>query len=103
LQGVFIVAVLTDLPQNTSSLSWWLEVGVTRPLCIYYFGPFSSQLDATSAQNKYFEDLKHQNMQIVYAAIKFCQPRQLIIHENELTIHDFKISPPTFFEALVMR
>jgi hypothetical protein len=97
------VAILTDIPQTELSLSWWLEVGATHPLCIYYFGPFESQLAAESAQTEYFEDLKHKKSQIVYACVKFCQPRQHIIHENELTIEDLKVSPPTFFEALVMQ
>jgi hypothetical protein len=92
-----------DERNNELSLDWWIEVGATHPLCIYYFGPFENQLAAESSKDEYLEDLRPEKSAIVYSRVKFCQPRKRIIQENQLTINDLSISPPTFFEALVMR
>ena len=89
--------------EKTLSLSWWLEVGATHPLRICYFGPFADHSEAEYAKNEYFEDFEHEKTHTVYARAKFCQPRKRLIHENELTIEDLKVSPLTFFEAMVIR
>jgi Domain of unknown function (DUF1816) len=93
----------TDERNNELSLNWWIEVGATHPLCIYYFGPFENQVDAEFSKDECLEDLEHEKSAIVYARVKFCQPRKRVIQENQFTIHDLSISPPTFFQALVMR
>jgi Domain of unknown function (DUF1816) len=89
--------------QSVLNVGWWLEVGAIHPLRISYFGPFADRSEAECARQEYLEDFKHEKADIVYARAKLCQPRQRIIYENELTIEDLKGSPPTFFEALVMR
>ncbi|NCJ07450.1 DUF1816 domain-containing protein [Synechococcales cyanobacterium C] len=91
--------------QNTLPMmpAWWLEVGTLNPLCIYYFGPFRDRQETEASQFDYLKDLKQENAQVIYTHCKFCQPRQLTISEQELTIHDLKVCPVNFFEALVMR
>jgi hypothetical protein len=77
-------------PNNkTAKLSWWLEIGTTNPLCIYFFGPFVDRVEAESSQEGFSQDLKDENAQVLYCNIKFCQPHQLTIEEDELSIIAF--------------
>ncbi|NJM77301.1 MAG: DUF1816 domain-containing protein [Acaryochloridaceae cyanobacterium RU_4_10] len=92
-----------DDRQSILSVGWWLEVGATHPLRISYFGPFEDHTAAECAKHEFLEDFEHEKANIVYARARLCEPRQRVIYENELTIEDLKTSPPTFFEALVMR
>jgi Domain of unknown function (DUF1816) len=89
--------------QSPLSVGWWLEVGATHPLRISYFGPFEDHTKAECAKYEYLEDFETEKPNIVYARAKFCQPRKRLINENELTLEDLRMSPVTFFEALVMR
>jgi hypothetical protein len=84
-----------------SDLAWWLEVGTLNPLCIYYFGPFEIEQEAFRAKQGFLQDLRNENSIIVFARCNFCKPRQLTIHQNELTIQDLELTPVHFFEALV--
>jgi Domain of unknown function (DUF1816) len=101
--GVLKMTLAVDNPQSTLSVGWWLEVGATHPLRISYFGPFTDQSEAEAARHEYLEDFEPERTNLVYARAKFCQPRKRLINENELTIEDLRLSPVTFFEALVMR
>ena len=87
----------------TLRFSWWIEVFTAHPSCIYYFGPFTNQKEADSAQDGYLEDLRNEGAHIVSVRTQLCQPRKLTIYENELTIHDLEFSPLTFFQGLVIR
>jgi hypothetical protein len=82
-------------------VGWWLEVGTLNPLCIYFFGPFEGQQEAEAAKRGYFEDLEREDARILYFNVKFCQPRKLTIHAEEVTIPDLQLSSPSFFEALI--
>jgi hypothetical protein len=75
-----------------SELDWWLEVGTIHPICIYFFGPYADQLEAESAKEGFFQDLGGENAWILYSRVKCCQPRQLTIEGNELTMTDLKLS-----------
>jgi Domain of unknown function (DUF1816) len=97
------MTLAVDNPQSTLSVDWWLEVGNTHPLRISYFGPFEDHTEAERAKHEYLEDFDTEKTNIVYARAKFCQPRKRLINENELTLEDLRMSPVTFFEALVMR
>jgi Domain of unknown function (DUF1816) len=97
------MTLAVDNPQSPLSVGWWLEVGATHPLRIYYFGPFEDHTKAECAKHEYLEDCETEKPNIVYARAKFCQPRKRLINENELTLEDLRMSPVTFFEALVMR
>lgn len=97
------MTLTVDSPKNTLNVGWWLEVGATHPLSISYFGPFEDRTAAEGAKHEFLEDFEQAKANIIYARSRFCQPRQRLIYENELTIEDLTVSPVTFFEALVMR
>jgi hypothetical protein len=85
----------TDLP-----LAWWLEVGTLKPLCIYYFGPFESQQETHTAKHGFLRDLENKNVILAFACSKFCQPQQLTIDKNDLTIEDLKTYPGQFLKSV---
>lgn len=81
-------------------LGWWLEVGAADPPCINFYGPFESKAEAEAAKLEYSGEAE-QTAPIIYSLSKFCQPRQRIIKEQELTIQDLEGCSPTFFETLL--
>lgn len=90
---------LTDKGRELCS-GWWLEVGAANPPCIQFYGPFESKAEAEAAKPEY-DRLSEQPATIIYSVSKFCQPRQRVIQEKELTIQDLQSCPPTFFEAML--
>ncbi|ESA37485.1 hypothetical protein N836_02935 [Leptolyngbya sp. Heron Island J] len=36
---------------------WWIEILTNTPDCIYYFGPFKDEAEASKAKAGYIEDL----------------------------------------------
>lgn len=44
---------------------WWLKITTAQPQCVYYFGPFSSQREATSNIAGYRADLEAEQARIV--------------------------------------
>ena len=87
--------------QNLPNLGWWLQVDARNPICIYFFGPFTSQEEAERSKDGFFTDLRQEGAYIIYSEIKFCQPRQLTIYEDELNIRDLETSSTHFFLNLV--
>jgi hypothetical protein len=65
-----------------SSLSWWVEINTSVPLCTYYFGPFDSQAEARDSRTGYVDDLYHEGVRDVIALVKRCQPRRLTIDQG---------------------
>lgn len=61
---------------------WWIELVTRTPECVYYFGPFDSQLEARSHQSGYIEDLQAEGAQISSIQIQRSQPKQLTIFNN---------------------
>jgi hypothetical protein len=82
-------------------LAWWLEVGTLNPFCVYYFGPFELEQEVAQSKQGFLQDLRNEKSIIIFARSNFCQPRQLTIYQNEITIQDLEIKPVQFFEALV--
>jgi Domain of unknown function (DUF1816) len=82
-------------------LAWWLEVGTLKPFCVYYFGPFETEQEVAQSKHGFLQDLRNEQSMIIFSRSNFCQPRQLTIHQNELTIQDLELTPVHFFEALV--
>jgi hypothetical protein len=58
----------------TSNLPWWVEISTITPKCLYYFGPFSSSVEAQAHQSGYIEDLQKEGAQGITAQVKQCQP-----------------------------
>ncbi len=65
-----------------SGLSWWVKLKTVRPSCTYYFGPFSHQTEAISAQTGYIKDLQEERASVVSIEINQEQPKMLTISEE---------------------
>ena len=66
---------------QTLGLAWWIEVKTDD--CTYFFGPFTSQNDASAAQAGYIEDLEQDGESNIQARlIRGKQPQQLTIEEG---------------------
>ena len=59
--------------------AWWVEITTDRPHCTYYFGPFTSAVEADEAKAGYVEDLESESAQGIQVAIKRCKPVQMTI------------------------
>ncbi|MDJ0531708.1 MAG: DUF1816 domain-containing protein [Xenococcaceae cyanobacterium MO_207.B15] len=66
-----------------AELSWWVKITTATPYCIYYFGPFDSQAEATVAQYGYMEDLMTEKATGINIDIKQDQPKVLTISEED--------------------
>jgi Domain of unknown function (DUF1816) len=62
---------------------WWLEVVTINPHCIYYFGPFDSQMEAELAQAGYVEDLQQEGAEGIKTEIKWYSPSVLTIYQED--------------------
>lgn len=72
--------------QTQKDFAWWVEVITTQPKCTYYFGPFVSSEEAKRAESGYVEDLEQEGSQGIATQVKWCQPKELtIIEEEQLT------------------
>lgn len=67
---------------NTMGLAWWIEILTDNPRCTYYFGPFLSSDEATTAKAGYLEDLEQEGAQGIKVAIKRCKPDHLTISDD---------------------
>ena len=62
------------------STSWWIKITTAEPNCIYYFGPFESEKEATQHQAGFIEDLQQENAQQITASIqRSSAPEQLTV------------------------
>lgn len=65
------------------SKAWWVEIKTNQPACTYYFGPFDSELEATTAQGGYIEDLEQEGAQNIRPVVQLCSdPDQLTITDE---------------------
>ncbi|TAF54312.1 MAG: DUF1816 domain-containing protein [Oscillatoriales cyanobacterium] len=63
--------------------AWWVKVSTKTPACVYYFGPFGSEAEATTAQTGYVEDLKQEGAQDIAVTILRCkQPDNLTVFDE---------------------
>lgn len=97
---------LSTTPTDNTEISgsnWWLEMGTVNPRCLYFFGPFEDQLAAESSKEGFSQDLEGENARVLCSKVKFCQPRQLTLDGNELTLHDLKHSLSAFLQLFAKR
>lgn len=66
---------LDDLSQSP----WWVKITTIHPFCIYYFGPFQHQTEATVAEYKYIEDLMAEKAHGISTEIVQDRPQTLTI------------------------
>lgn len=62
-------------------LPWWVEIVTAKPKCVYYFGPFDSQREATETQSGYIKDLIEEKATGISIKIKQDRPKILTISE----------------------
>ncbi len=68
------------------SASWWLKITTAEPSCIYYFGPFDSELEAEQAKPGYIEDLQQEGAQQITTSLQqSAEPKELTI-ETEASL-----------------
>ncbi len=65
------------LDPSLKPLAWWIEIYTDFPRCLYYFGPFNSELEAKTYQGGYIEDLQQEGAEGIVIQIKQCQPTNL--------------------------
>lgn len=73
--------VLTKILQFLG-LAFWVEIVTDNPNCTYYFGPFSTEEEATSSRAGYVEDLENEGAQGILVNIKRCKPTDLTIFDE---------------------
>ena len=62
------------------SNSWWVKITTSEPNCVYYFGPFDDELEATQAKPGFIEDLEQEGaLQIQTSLQNTPEPRELTI------------------------
>ncbi|MBE9067235.1 DUF1816 domain-containing protein [Leptolyngbya cf. ectocarpi LEGE 11479] len=60
--------------------TWWIEVSTDTPRCIYYFGPFKHESEASQAAAGYVEDLEQEGAVLCQTSImKRPTPKQLTV------------------------
>ena len=73
--------ILTNFFQGLG-WAWWVEVVTQNPRCTYYFGPFLSTKEATTALKGYVEDLEQEGALGISVQVKRCKPQSLTIAED---------------------
>jgi Domain of unknown function (DUF1816) len=51
--------------------AWWVEISTERPHCVYYFGPFTTAVEADAAKVGYIEDLESESAQGIQFTIEY--------------------------------
>ncbi len=64
------------------SPAWWAEITTASPRCIYYFGPFQTFEEASSAYPGYIDDLDSEGAQGIVVMIRRCKPEVLTIFDQ---------------------
>lgn len=59
--------------------AWWVKITTEQPHCVYYFGPFTTAVEADNAKAGYIEDLESESAQGIQVSIERCKPSQLTI------------------------
>ncbi|MBE9065357.1 DUF1816 domain-containing protein [Leptolyngbya cf. ectocarpi LEGE 11479] len=69
---------------SSFSKPWWVEISTSQPRCLYYFGPFDSELEAIQHQEGYIEDLEQEGAQQIDVTVKCCaEPALLTVEYTE--------------------
>jgi hypothetical protein len=68
---------------NGLGLAYWIEIRTDRPVCTYYFGPYSRQSSAAVALDGFLDDLRQEGAEIVASSIdRRREPEQLTVTED---------------------
>ncbi len=65
---------------------WWVKITTAEPNCVYYFGPFKDETEATQAKQGYIEDLQTEGaLKIQTSLHNIPEPAELTIEaENSV-------------------
>ncbi|MBD2120501.1 MULTISPECIES: DUF1816 domain-containing protein [Trichocoleus] len=81
-----VLFLLLSRKQVQKDSAWWVEIVTSQPKGTYYFGPFSNVEEANHAQSGYVEDLEGEGSKVIAVQVKWCQPKELtIVEEEQLT------------------
>ena len=58
---------------------WWVKISTSQPECLYYFGSFSSKLEAIETLPGYLEDLEGERAEGIVVEIEQGYPERLTI------------------------
>ena len=62
------------------STPWWVKITTAEPNCIYYFGPFDSELEAVEAKPGFIEDLQQEGAENIETSLqRSAEPEELTI------------------------
>ena len=78
--------ILVSVFFYASRKKWWIKIDTQSPRCIYYFGPFASQIEALSYQDGYLQDLYDEGAQGITIETEKVYPKQLTIFEEETSV-----------------
>lgn len=80
----FIIAsLLIGLGARPNTAPWWVKIVTEAPRCTYYFGPFTSAVEAQLIQTGYIEDLVQEGARVSSVLISQGQPQTLTYCEEE--------------------
>lgn len=69
---------------NSLGLAYWVKIDTSQPSCTYYFGPFSTFIEAKNAKAGYMEDLTNEGCSRIESEIKRCKPSELTVFSDEV-------------------
>ncbi|WP_309745446.1 DUF1816 domain-containing protein [Chamaesiphon sp. OTE_20_metabat_361] len=75
--------------------AWWVEITTAKPHCTYYFGPFTTAVEADEAKAGYVEDLEGESAQGIQVTIKRCKPAQMTIDYEEVAQESYNPTEKT--------
>ena len=78
-----VIFLFITRKQAQKGFAWWVEVTTAQPKCTYYFGPFVSAEEAKRSEAGYVEDLEKEGSKGIAVHVKWCQPKELTIAEEE--------------------
>ena len=65
--------------------NWWLKITTAGPRCVYYFGPFHSQKEASAKVAGYRSDLESEQAKVVQVKVnQHIPPAQLTFSPDEV-------------------
>lgn len=71
-------------------MAWWVEITTQHPRCTYYFGPFTTVVEADEAKAGYIEDLEGERAEGIEVTIKRCKPVHMTIDYDAVQDNNYQ-------------
>ncbi len=78
LSRVESISSVKNSGSDILKLYWWLEIKTACPGCVFYFGPFSNEKEATVSQYSHIDHLIHENFHGITLEVKQLEPKELM-------------------------